>query len=109
MLQNLLANCLSYTDSPGRIDVGLSLSGARAVVAIEDSSPGVSVSECEQLFEPLYRRESSRSRRTGGAGLGLATCRKIVEAHGGEISAAPSSLDGLCIRIELPVVEREDA
>jgi two-component system sensor histidine kinase BaeS len=109
LLQNLLANSLAYTDPPGRIAVGLSRLGDLAVVVIEDSPPGASHSDCAQLFEPLYRREASRSRRTGGAGLGLAICRKIVEAHGGEISAAPAALGGLCIRIELPLVENGEA
>ena len=105
---NLLANALAYTDAPGEIRVRARRELHRAVVLIEDSPPGVDASECEQLFEPLYRLESSRSRRTGGAGLGLAICRKVVEAHGGAISASPSSLGGLCIRIELPLVESTD-
>ncbi|NTW16921.1 MAG: two-component sensor histidine kinase, partial [Syntrophaceae bacterium] len=48
--------------------------------------------------------ESSRNRLSGGAGLGLAICRTIVEAHGGSITAQPSSLGGVVIRIELPQV-----
>ena len=89
--------------------MNLTQSGDQAVVNIEDSPPGVSASECEQLFEPLYRRESSRSRRTGGAGLGLAICRKVVTAHGGSIFAMPSSLGGLCIQIKLPVTRANES
>ena len=105
---NLLANALAYTDAPGKIRVSARRELHTAVVLIEDSPPGVDASECEQLFEPLYRLESSRSRRTGGAGLGLAICRKVVEAHRGTISASASCLGGLCIRIELPLVELAD-
>ena len=108
LFQNLLMNALDYTDSPGRIEVSLSRRQSRAVVVIDDTPPGISPGDCEQLFEPLYRLEASRSRRTGGAGLGLAICRKIVEAHGGIIAAAPSTLGGLSIRIELPI-GRSDA
>lgn len=103
--QNLLSNALAYTDAPGKVSVTAFRDMSTAVVQIEDSPPGVATEECEQLFEPLYRMESSRSRRTGGAGLGLAICRKVVEAHGGTITASASSLGGLCIRIELPLVE----
>lgn len=106
--QNLFSNALAYTDAPGEVRVNLSRGLSTAVVLIEDSPPGVDAVECEQLFEPLYRLESSRSRRTGGAGLGLAICRKVVEAHGGTITASPSSLGGLCIRVELPMVEFGD-
>lgn len=67
-----------------------------------DSAPGVPHSELKLLFERLYRVESSRNRLTGGAGLGLAICRNIVEAHGGNITAKPSPLGGLWIRTELP-------
>lgn len=105
---NLLSNALAYTDAPGKISVNAFSEMGTAVVLIEDSPPGVASPECEQLFEPLYRRESSRSRHTGGAGLGLAICRKVVEAHGGSICASPSSLGGLCVRVELPLVELGD-
>ena len=55
-----------------------------------------------RLFERLFRVESSRSRERGGAGLGLALCRTIVEAHAGTITAKPSPLGGLWIAIVLP-------
>lgn len=106
--QNLLTNALVYTDTPGKVSISSFRATNSAVVQIEDSPPGVAADECEQLFEPLYRMESSRSRSTGGAGLGLAICRKVVEAHGGTISASTSSLGGLCIRVKLPLVESDD-
>jgi two-component system sensor histidine kinase BaeS len=55
-----------------------------------------------RLFDRLYRVEESRSRVAGGAGLGLAICRAIVEAHGGRIEAAPSPLGGLRVVVDLP-------
>lgn len=104
LLQNLLENSLAYTDAPGRVAVTLSRTPAAALITIDDTAPGVSASDCERLFEPLFRKESSRSRRTGGAGLGLAICRNIVVAHAGSITALPSTLGGLSIRIEIPLV-----
>lgn len=106
LLTNLLNNALAYTDAPGRIEVTLLNMGKFAVIEINDTPPGVDELACEQLFEPLFRQEASRSRRTGGAGLGLSICRNIVKAHNGKISALPSALGGLCIRIELPVVNQ---
>jgi two-component system sensor histidine kinase BaeS len=103
LLLNLLENSLAYTDAPGRVAIALSRNQGTAVVTIDDTAPGVNDSDCEKLFDPLYRQEGSRSRRTGGAGLGLAVCRNIVTAHGGSITASPSLLGGVCIRIEFPL------
>lgn len=103
LLRNLLENSLAYTDPPGRVIVTLSRIAGNTVITIDDTSPGVPERSCEQLFDPLFRQDSSRSRRTGGAGLGLAICRNIVTAHGGSIGASPSALGGLRIHIEIPV------
>ncbi len=103
LFSNLLDNALKYTDAGGRLTVTLQRSDNLVVVDFKDSAPDVPPSELGRLFERLYRVESSRNRSTGGAGLGLAICRNIVEAHGGNISAKPSPLGGLWIRTELPV------
>lgn len=76
-------------------------------ISIADSSPGVSVSEQQQLFERLYRQESSRNRATGGSGLGLAICKALIEIHGGNISIASSSLGGLELSTWLPLNEKK--
>jgi two-component system sensor histidine kinase BaeS len=109
LMQNILENSLAYTDAPGRIVITLSHSVTSACITVEDTLPGVNESDCEKLFDPLFRQEASRSRRTGGAGLGLAICRNIVTAHGGSISASPSALGGLCIHIEFPVSGESNA
>jgi two-component system sensor histidine kinase BaeS len=104
---NLLENAMAYTDSPGRIEITLSDTEDSVVIKIEDTPPGVEADECDKLFEPLYRHEMSRSRRTAGAGLGLAICRNIMDAHQGTIAAAPSALGGLCIRLVFPVTSEK--
>lgn len=100
---NLLENALAYTDAPGRIEVILSSSGDKIAIKIQDTPPGVDEADCEKLFEPLYRHELSRNRRTAGVGLGMAICRNIVDAHQGSITATPSELGGLCIELIFPI------
>ena len=101
LLHNLLENSVRYVEDDGR--VRLTLRGGRgAVLMLEDSGPGVDDAQLPQLFDRFFRVEGSRSRATGGAGLGLAICRNIVDAHGGAITAAHSGLGGLAIRIDLP-------
>lgn len=107
LLSNVLENAIAYTDSPGTVEIHLSSTNDSALLRVEDTAPGASGSECEQFFEPLYRKESSRTRRTGGAGLGLAICRNIVVAHGGTISAKPSPQGGVSIAMDLPLAKED--
>lgn len=100
---NILENALAYTDSPGQIKISMLQSGNQVSIKIQDTPPGVIADDCKKLFDPLYRLEISRSRRTAGAGLGLAICKNIVSAHQGTITASPSKLGGLCIHITLPI------
>jgi two-component system sensor histidine kinase BaeS len=103
LFSNLLENSLRYTDPGGRTEVCLGRRGDTAVVDIRDSAPGVPPQHLPYLFERLYRVDASRSRATGGSGLGLSICRSIAGAHGGLISARASSLGGLWIQVELPL------
>lgn len=104
LFANLLENSLRYTDPGGRLTITLAAQPQGAAVDLFDSAPGVAEGDLDKLFERLYRAEGSRSRATGGAGLGLAICRNIVEAHGGTIGARPSPLGGVWIRVELPLL-----
>jgi two-component system sensor histidine kinase BaeS len=105
LFTNLLDNALKYTDEGGKLVIRLTSGKEGAVVDIQDSAPGVPPSKLEHLFERLYRVETSRNRAAGGAGLGLAICRNIVEAHAGTIDAQPSPLGGVWIRVTLPLTE----
>lgn len=105
LIDNLLANARRYTDAPGRIRVTLSAVPGNARLVMEDSAPGVPASALPRLFERLYRVDESRNRAAGGAGLGLAICRAIVDAHGGRITAEPSVLGGLSVVIHLPTAQ----
>ncbi|MFY3386549.1 ATP-binding protein [Paracidovorax sp. MALMAid1276] len=110
VFMNLLENSLRYTDRGGQLHVGASAvagpQGApRLQLQLDDSAPGVPAHELPRIFERLYRAETSRNRDHGGAGLGLAICRAIVQAHGGTLAASESPLGGLRITLELPLLD----
>ncbi len=98
-LSNLLDNALKYgqcaqiivTDAPERL-----------MLTLHDQGPGIPEAELERVFEPFYRLESSRSRDTGGVGLGLSIARNIARAHGGELTLRNHPQGGLEAVLELP-------
>ena len=103
LFDNLLNNSQKYTDSGGTLDITVEQAHGAVTIDFKDSEPGVLEEERTKLFDRLYRVEGSRNRGTGGAGLGLAICRNIVEAHEGVIEALNSPLGGVWIRITLPL------
>jgi len=102
LFHNVLENSLRYTDSGGQLRVTVLETADWFQIDFQDSAPGVAVEMLPRLFERFFRSEGSRSRSTGGAGLGLAICRNIAEAHGGTIAALASPLGGLWIAVRLP-------
>ncbi|WP_350615657.1 ATP-binding protein [Pseudomonas sp. HY7a-MNA-CIBAN-0227] len=102
LFSNLLENTLRYTAAGGRVQIALIPTAKALTIDFLDSGPGVSPEHLPRLFERFYRGDASRNRANGGAGLGLAICRNIVEAHGGQISAMPSPLGGLWLVVHLP-------
>jgi len=105
LLDNLFGNALKYTDAPGEIVIRAACEEQALQLDVYDTPPGVPEADLERLFERLYRVEASRSRSSGGAGLGLAICRNIAEGHNGTISARPSPLGGIWIQVRLPLAE----
>lgn len=100
LFDNLLQNTCRYTDSGGELQVYVKENGHNTVlVEWFDSSPGVSDTDLEHLFDRLYRVETSRNRTKGGSGLGLAISQNIVQAHEGTIVAGHSPLGGLKLSI----------
>ncbi len=104
LIDNLINNCFKYTQAPGTINISLTKAGTQAILTINDSFPSVPDDSLTKLFDHLYRIESSRNRKTGGSGLGLALCKKIIFAHQGTIEATHSKLGGLEIRCTLSLV-----
>jgi two-component system sensor histidine kinase BaeS len=105
---NLLENSLRYTeagaDGSGALHVSIRREAGQARIDFEDTAPGVAPELLPRLFERFYRVEGSRNRAHGGAGLGLAICRNIAEAHGGRLSASASQFGGVHMSVSLPLL-----
>jgi signal transduction histidine kinase len=72
------------------------------VIEIEDEGPGIPPAELDRVFEPFHRGEPSRSRETGGVGLGLPIARNILRAHGGDVTLANRAMGGVKATMTLP-------
>lgn len=99
-LRNLIENAVNYGD---QAEVTLATTDTEAVVTIVDQGSGILEADRERVFEPFYRLEHSRSRETGGAGLGLAIARTLIRGMGGDIrlGAGPGG-QGLQVSVTLP-------
>jgi signal transduction histidine kinase len=98
-LVNLIDNAVKYGHN-ARVTVERTKGAAR--IRIRDSGPGIDAAELARVFEPFYRVESSRSRESGGTGLGLTIARNIAEQHGGTIALANHPEGGLEVTLMLP-------
>lgn len=85
VLDNLLENASRYSEPDSPIEVGLVAEEGEALVSIRDQGDGLAPGELDQIFQPFFRGRSASASRHRGAGLGLAICRGIVEAHGGRV------------------------
>jgi two-component system, OmpR family, sensor histidine kinase BaeS len=99
---NLLSNALKFTPAGGSVRVAVSLEGMCAVITVADSGIGIGPEDLPRIFERFYRADASRSRATGGSGIGLSIARAIVEAHGGTITVRSTPGTGSEFRIEFP-------
>ena len=102
VLDNLLSNALRYSPPGGRILIAAERASDGVQVTVDDDGPGFDEEDIPRLFEQFYRGEQARSRATGGAGLGLAIARGIVEAHDGRIWAENIPAGGARIGFILP-------
>ncbi|WP_411286692.1 ATP-binding protein [Phenylobacterium sp.] len=100
LFSNLLENAVKYG---GRARARVFADSASAFVEIDDDGPGIPPQDSERVFEPFYRREPSRSRQTGGMGLGLAVVRSIARGHGGDVALVNRAGGGLTARVQLPL------
>ena len=103
VLLNLLANAVRHTDTGELIAVRADRENGEVVVTIEDGGEGIPPKALPTIFDRFARADAARSRDSGGAGLGLAICREIVEAHGGRIGAESPAGRGARFVLHLPL------
>lgn len=100
---NLFHNAVQHTDpEKGHIKISLAKKDSGVELTVKDNGPGIDESHLPHVFDRFYRSDSSRTRKYGGAGLGLAITKSIVNAHGGTISAESKAGEGCTFIIWLP-------
>ncbi len=102
ILTNLLANAVAHMEKPGDIRITWERTGNEAIIRVIDSGAGIPADELPRIFERFYRVDVSRSRTTGGAGLGLSIVRQLVAAHGGRVWAESEPGVGSTFSFTLP-------
>ena len=107
VVRNLFDNAVRHADS--QVAVSLTTIGPWVRLAVDDDGPGVAAEDRARVFERFTRLQEGRARDSGGSGLGLALCKRIVESHGGRIFVETSELGGASFVVELPGVVDEVA
>ena len=103
LLKNLVANALRYVpDVGGRVEISATEDNDELVLRVEDNGPGMSSDQAEHIGEPFYRGDPSRTRGTGGTGLGLYLAFLVAKAHGGSLRLTNPDQDGACFECRVP-------
>jgi len=103
VLRNLLDNALKHTPDDGPpVTLSMELKSEALNIVVADQGEGIPASAIPHLFEPFYRPDTSRSRKTGGYGLGLSLCKAIVDAHGGAIDLSSTPGEGTRVIVTIP-------
>ena len=104
VIRILLSNAITHTPDGGRVVLTAELMGQAARVMVQDNGPGIPAEDLPHVFERFYRVDKSRSRTTGGIGLGLTIAQRLVESHGGEITVQSDPGRGSSFIVDLPLV-----
>jgi two-component system OmpR family sensor kinase len=104
VLGNLVRNALVHTPPTTPLEIGLSTENGFARMSVADHGPGLGPDDVKRIFEPFYRADPSRSRDSGGAGLGLSIVTAVVSAHGGQVKVKETRGGGATFEVELPLV-----
>lgn len=102
VVTNLVGNAVAHTPAGSPIRIFVGTAGDRAVLEISDRGPGLTPAQAARVFDRFYRADSSRSRSTGGAGLGLSIAYSLVTAHGGTFEVESTPGQGATFRLALP-------
>ncbi len=109
VLRNLLDNAIKYSKHQSRpVEIAVSNQQKNIIITIKDYGEGIPEADLTRVFDPFYRLDKSRNTQTGGYGLGLSLCHKIIIAHGGEINAESEMDKQTQFRIELPTLIATD-
>lgn len=108
VLGNLTSNALRHTPAGGTVTLTARQAGDLAVLTVEDTGSGIAADDLPHVFERFWRAEKSRSRRTGGSGLGLSIVRQFVEAHEGTVTVDSEPGTGCVFSIRLPRARHPD-
>jgi hypothetical protein len=102
LITNLVENAIRYNSPGGWLALETTWRSDAAVFTVANSGDQIEAAEVPQLFQRFYRRDRSRNRATGGAGLGLSIVDAVVRAHGGQVEARALATGGLCVTVSLP-------
>ncbi|MBS0487079.1 MAG: two-component sensor histidine kinase, partial [Proteobacteria bacterium] len=102
-VENVVRNAVHYTAPHSEVDLRLDRVEGQARLRVRDMGPGVPATDCARIFEPYFRTDAARQRKSGGSGLGLAIAKRAIERQGGRIRAVNADGGGLEIEIRLPL------
>ena len=102
VMMNLLSNAVKFCERGTEVGIATAMEEGGAILRVRDTGPGIAAEHLPRLFDRFYRADASRSRSSGGAGLGLAICKAIVKAHGGEITVESAPGAGAAFTVRLP-------
>ena len=102
---NLMRNALVHTPNATAIEVALETHDGVATMSVVDHGPGLKPDDAGRVFEPFYRADASRSRDSGGAGLGLSIVAAVVDAHGGRVKVSETPGGGATFEVALPIAK----
>jgi signal transduction histidine kinase len=107
LLKNLVSNALGYSPvNSGPVELTIDSQDAELVLRVRDYGPGISPDHAEHIGEPFYRGDPSRTRETGGTGLGLYLATLVARAHGGSLELVDTKGQGACFEARLPLRPR---
>jgi two-component system sensor histidine kinase CpxA len=102
-IENVVRNAVKYTAADSTVSIRLDRVEGQARVRVRDCGPGVAAGDCARIFEPYFRTDVSRQRKSGGSGLGLAIAKRAIERQGGRIHASNADGGGLEVEMLLPL------
>ncbi len=99
-LNNIIDNALKYAN---KVEIKLNKKNTNLFLTIDDNGPGISINERDNVFKPFYKIDKGRADSKSSVGLGLSIASDIIRSHGGNITLHKSKMNGLCVKIFLPV------